>query len=272
MVDRARRGVDPARGDPGGNRRGRGRAAHGFGRRRRRGARPAHLDDHVRLPDALGSRPRAAGRRLPPTATRARAAPRRGVRPRAHHASGRARRRAERASDRAPAPPRPLSAFRRLGAGCLQTPSRRARRGSLLGRGRLLRLLDLGLGCGQRPLPGGELVALAPYALGLVGPAFLAASARRSSSATAADRDSRSASAWATACSRDSIVRIVSAAAWRSRSTSAWSRVSVCSISVSLAARSSSAASRSAIRFSTPSIAAVRCSRSLSRADNAVST
>ena len=57
--------VDPARGDPDRDRRGRGRAAHGVGRGRRRGARPAHLDDHVRIPDALGSRPRAAGRRLP---------------------------------------------------------------------------------------------------------------------------------------------------------------------------------------------------------------
>ena len=56
-----------------------------------------------------------------------------------------------------------------LGAGCLQTPSRRARRGSPSRPGGLLRLLDLGLGCGQRPLAAGELLALAPYALGLVG-------------------------------------------------------------------------------------------------------
>ena len=76
--------------------------------------------------------------------------------------------------------------------------------------------------------------------------------------ANAADRDSRSASAPATACSRDSIARIDSAAACCACSTSAWSRVSVRSISPSPVARSSSAASRSAIRFSTPSIAAAR--------------
>ena len=64
LDDPPRLGVDPARGDSGGDRRGGSRAPNGRGRRRGRGARPAHLDDHVGLSGALGARARPRGRRL----------------------------------------------------------------------------------------------------------------------------------------------------------------------------------------------------------------
>jgi cobalt-zinc-cadmium efflux system protein len=64
---------------------------------------------HVRVSDALGACARPSRRRLSSAPARARAAPRAGVRPRAHDAPGRARRRAQRASDRASAPPRALA-------------------------------------------------------------------------------------------------------------------------------------------------------------------
>ena len=56
-----------------------------------------------------------------------------------------------------------------LCAGCLQTPSRRARRGSPSRPGPAFWLFDLDLSSGQRPLPRGELGAFAPHALSLVG-------------------------------------------------------------------------------------------------------
>ena len=57
------------------------------------GARPARLDDHLRVPVAVGARARRAGLRLPREAARARVHARRAVRPHAHDPAGRPRRR-----------------------------------------------------------------------------------------------------------------------------------------------------------------------------------
>jgi hypothetical protein len=193
--------------------------------------------------DALGARARPSRRRLSSAPARARAAPEREFGPSTRR-SGRARRRAERASDRASAPPRALAL---VSASATLVARRR----------HLVRPSRNRSGAGDGCLS-------AKRARGLQGPRLLA---RPLLCCNRRRRDSRSALAPATACSRASTARIDSTAACCACSTSAWSRVSVRSISSSLADRSSSAASRSAIRFSTPSIAAARFWRSSSRAD-----
>ena len=77
----------------------------------RGGARPPRLGGHDRVPDALGARARRAGSRLPRHPARARGAPARTLRPRAHDPPGRARAREAR--------PDPLEepAWRRLHGG-----------------------------------------------------------------------------------------------------------------------------------------------------------
>ena len=81
LLEAAPRGLDPAV---------IGRALAGASGRQR-GPRPAHLGGHVGLPGALGARARPGRRRLPRPPRRARAAARRALRARAHHAAGRAR-------------------------------------------------------------------------------------------------------------------------------------------------------------------------------------
>ncbi len=83
--------ADPPGGDSPRDRRRRPRPPARLGARCRRGPRPPRLDDHFRLPGALGARTRPTWRGLPWAPAGARAPAPRRVRHRAHHVAGRPR-------------------------------------------------------------------------------------------------------------------------------------------------------------------------------------